>query len=73
MAERNSRVNTTALLLLARVFAPEVIARAANVSELIATVLANNHQMPELLSHAELPQTQSRDGDVIDLRLSLRP
>ena len=47
------------------------IARAAGVAEFRASVLAVNRKMLDVFSHSGLPKTLTRDGAVIELRLSL--
>jgi GNAT superfamily N-acetyltransferase len=47
------------------------IARAAAISEFCASVLSGNHKMLRVLSHSGLPQEQTTEGGVVDVRLSL--
>jgi GNAT superfamily N-acetyltransferase len=47
------------------------IARAANISEFSASVLAGNHKMLLVFSHSGLPQKRTVERDVVNVRLSL--
>ncbi|MBN1833883.1 MAG: GNAT family N-acetyltransferase [Deltaproteobacteria bacterium] len=47
------------------------IARAADVSEFSASVLAGNQKMLLVLSHSGLPQKRTVESDVVNIRLSL--
>jgi GNAT superfamily N-acetyltransferase len=47
------------------------IARAADVSEFTASVLAQNHKMLMVFSHSGLPQERIVESGVVNVRLSL--